>query len=101
MKQAKFNFRRREQCTHAENLGRVHSKIATAIAWFFRRRRPGSKFYLSALTAHVWSIAPAVAPDTPRRVLCEMRQAGTLDYECLSRRDSLYRITKTPEPSGT
>ena len=38
--------------------------------------------------------APDIAPDSPGRILRELRLDGLLNYEVINRRDSLYQFRK-------
>jgi hypothetical protein len=72
-------------------LARVEGNIAESIiAWC--RRHEGAEFHLSALTADVMA-ATKCAPDSPRRILQQLRDSGQVQVTTLEpRRASLYRV---------
>jgi hypothetical protein len=77
--------------THRENLDRVFTKIAPLIM-DFSRTICAKPFTMTQLTTFVLRHAPEVAPDSPGRILRDMRQRKMLDYELISRRHSRYRF---------
>jgi hypothetical protein len=76
--------------THSENLQRVKSRIAPAVIEF-ARARVGGRFTMRELVEYVAGVV-GVAPDSPSRILRDLRQSGELDYVVLSRRDSVYFV---------
>lgn len=74
----------------ARHLARVEGRIA-ALVIEFCAGRVGEEFHLSDLTGFVSSRAQ-VAPDSPRRILGQLRRAGVVDVELLDRGGSLYRV---------
>lgn len=79
--------------TQNENLKRVKSKTAVAILQFFDTLEVGSKFHAQELRDFVAKLVP-VAPASPDRILRDMRQREELNYELVSRSQSLYRKVK-------
>jgi hypothetical protein len=77
------------------NLARVKSRIAPIITSFCRSR-VGGRFYMRELVEHVAGVV-GIAPDSPSRILRELRAAGALDYVVLSRKDSLYFVAAVSE----
>lgn len=84
--------------TNAPELERVGGKISDAVLAFCRRhyRYAGTtpsilEFHLEDLASSVRS-ATGIAPDSPGRILRDLRQRGHVRYTVLSRKDSLYRI---------
>lgn len=80
--------------THAANLQRVTDNIANEVLFFCKYvlRHNGGRFVASTLLTHVRTMIGNVAPDSPSRILRELRRQGRVDYEVVSRRASLYRV---------
>lgn len=80
--------------THGANLDRVKSRIAGHVTAFCRSRVASGEdtFHAEDLLRWVRERLPSIAPDSPRRILGELRLEGALNYEVLNRRASLYRI---------
>lgn len=76
----------------AAQLERVRVAIDPLVLAFFATKRPGDEFHVNDLTRHVWRTAPHVAADSPRRVMAALKDAGKLNYELVSRSQSLYRV---------
>ena len=73
-------------------LARVEGRIAESIiAWC--RKHEGSDFHLSAMTADVMA-ETLCAPDSPRRVLQQLRDSGQVQVDCLKRGRSYYRVVR-------
>jgi len=82
-----------------EEFERVHEKIKAAIMDFHEIHR-GAQFHVEQLRRFVLQQIPAIAPDSPGRILRALRQEGRLDYVILNRRASLYQFKEqTPPPS--
>jgi hypothetical protein len=77
---------------HQLELQRVRQAIGAAIARFLRDRLASGRpeFHAEDLRRAVAAVSPT-APASADRVMRAMRQAGEIDYELVSRRDSLYR----------
>lgn len=73
-----------------ENLSRVHSKIAAVIIDFCTYRA-SLQFHMAELVAYVQSRSDA-SPDSPSRILRELRRQGVIDYRVISRSRSLYEL---------
>jgi hypothetical protein len=71
-------------------LVRVEGRIAELVTAFCASRQ-GQDFHLADLTDFV-SSRVRVAPDSPRRVLSQLRKTGQVAVECVSRSDSLWRV---------
>ena len=78
--------------THAQDLKRVSGRIASAIITYCSANK---LFHASELRAHVAKECGATAPASADRILRDLRQRGTIDYE-VDRAASLYRVTKVP-----
>lgn len=76
---------------HENNLERVVDNIGIVILRFCAERE-GIEFHAAELREHVVARLPSTAPDSPSRVLREMRLKGLVDYVLVSRAQSLYRI---------
>ena len=72
-----------------EELNRVRSAIKGSILEFLPGA--GEEFHVEALRKYV-ADRHQVAPASPDRVLRSLRQDGVIDYEVVSRRQSLYRV---------
>jgi len=79
-----------------EERARVYSRIAPVILTF-AADHAGQTFHAEQLRRYVLHHDPAIAPDSPGRILRELRLGGKLDYVVLNRRQSLYQFrTKFP-----
>lgn len=77
-----------------EQLRRVVSGIGVHVLAFLRTRLLSESdrvFHLTALNTYVAEHAKC-APDSPRRVMGELKKQGWCVVELLSRSDSLYRV---------
>lgn len=76
-----------------ENLERVEGRIGRAIEDFIALELRSGKatFHANELRKWVNDGVPGVAPASPDRILRGLRQAGRINYEVVSRRNSLYR----------
>ena len=79
-------------------LARVTGRTAGAILKFLRRRLANgfTEFHADDLRGSVASEL-ATAPGSADRILRDLRKAGVVDYEVVSRSKSLYRV-KTVRP---
>jgi hypothetical protein len=80
------------------HLQRVSDRIAPAVVRFCRGR-VGRTFHSIDLLHYVRILDPTVAPDSPSRILRELRQRGTVDYQLVDRRASQYRVVGV-KPEG-
>jgi hypothetical protein len=78
---------------------RVRAKIGEAV-FSFCRAHEGQAFHMEDLVRCVRHMAPFVAPDSPSRALRLLRQEGLVNYEVVSRSDSLYRVLNVLIPTG-
>ena len=82
-----------------EERARVRSRIAPLIVLFCR---PNSTFYMEELRRFVErGMGPGkyIAPDSPGRILRELKRLGFLNYEVLNRRESLYQVKPVERPA--
>lgn len=79
-----------------EHLERVGDNLAGPILLFCRQRLWGGRpqFHMEDLRNHLRASGIAFAPDSPSRILRELRLAGRIDYRVVNRRASLYEITR-------
>jgi hypothetical protein len=68
---------------------RVYSRIAPLIMDYANDRR-GHAFHAEELRRYVLDREPAIAPDSPGRILRELRLKKRLNYVVINRRNSLY-----------
>ncbi len=73
---------------------RVAKDIAPAIIQFCKNRIASGQhqFRMQDLLAYVRVMAGPAAPDSPSRILRDLRDTGKLYYLVVNRRRSLYRI---------
>jgi hypothetical protein len=71
---------------------RVSDNIADLV-WYFCKARVGRQFHAADLVTYVRAFASPVAPDSPSRILRDLRRRGLVDYVVVSRAQSLYRVT--------
>jgi len=76
---------------------RVYSRIAPIIMEFYREYT-GATFHMEDLRRYVISRAPEIAPDSPSRILRELRLENRLNYVVLSRYESLYQFRRRVKP---
>jgi len=84
-----------ERKQQAEQLERVSHRIAGAILGFFATRAPGTEFHADDLRRHVAGQCGQVAPDSARRVASELKAKGRINFACISRAQSLFRVLET------
>jgi hypothetical protein len=77
-----------------EERARVYSRIAPVIL-LFHDTHWGGDFHVEELRRFVLGRVPEIAPDSPGRILRELRLRGVLDYIVVNRRQSLYRFCTT------
>lgn len=80
--------------THAQSLHRVRKKIGWIIYEFCAKRKADGcpEFHAEELLAAVRSVLSDVAPDSPSRILRDLRRQGLVNYVLVNRRQSLYRL---------
>ena len=84
--------------TQAEELARVYKQIAGSIRRF-AEAHPQSTFHVEELRQYVLDEYPTIAPDSPGRILRQMRQDGVLNYVVINRRQSLYQFRTVVPPN--
>lgn len=72
---------------------RVYSRIAPLIL-AYRDAHAGQAFHAEDLRQFVLTREPTIAPDSPGRILRELRLQQKLDYEVINRRQSLYQFRR-------
>lgn len=84
--------------THAVNLDRVRQSIGETVLAFIRAVSLtfSQEFTASELRAYVGRVHGS-APASPDRILRDLRQRGLIGYECVSRKESRYRVTSVTE----
>jgi hypothetical protein len=77
------------------NLKRVAAHIGGIILSFCKDKisKGTPYFHAAELRDHVAKVAPWVAPDSPSRILRDLRQRGAVKYKLVSRAKSFYRLT--------
>ena len=79
-------------------LVRVESRIgAVILAWC--ERHVGREFHLSQMTSAVMA-ETLCAPDSPRRILLQLRESGHVDVDLLERGRSFYRVRSVNQGGG-
>jgi len=81
-----------------EHLRRVGRRIARYIGDFFRAHA-GQQFHMDDLRKYVQGREPNTSPDSPSRIMRDLRQRGRIDYEVVSRKDSLYLVKPALTPA--
>jgi len=76
---------------------RVFARIAPAILEF-RAERPDATFHIEDLRQYVRAQVPGIAPDSPGRILRELRLARLINYVVINRRQSLYQFRPLEPP---
>lgn len=76
--------------TQTTELVRVEGRIAELVLAFCASRT-GRTFHLADLNAYV-SERAQVAPDSPRRILSQLRKTGQVAVECVNRSESLWVV---------
>lgn len=71
---------------------RVTDRIGFLVFEFCANTGAGRRFRMEELTAFVAARAQ-VAPDSPGRILRQLRRAGHVDYHVVNRAESLYELT--------
>lgn len=79
--------------TQSAELARVSMAIGKSILEFRDSVGASCAFRCEDLRHYVTSRVPNISPDSPSRVLRDLRKKGALDYRVLDRRASLYEFT--------
>ena len=74
-----------------EERARVYGKLAPLIMAYYHEDH-GRSFHADDLLLYVLDYVPDVAPDSPGRILRQLRQEGKLYYVVINRRESLYQF---------
>ena len=77
---------------NVDHLDRVSEKIAIYVVDFCGQQED---FLMSQLLTYVRSKVSNLAPDSPGRILRDLRQKGVLDYRVVDRKNSHYRVMRT------
>jgi len=85
--------------TQAEELARVYKQIAGVIL-DFAQAHPQGVFHVEDLRLYVLDRFPTIAPDSPGRILRQMRQDGVINYVVINRRQSLYQFRTVLPPAS-
>jgi hypothetical protein len=80
-----------ETAVQVAELNRVESKIAPVVLEFFNQRSPGFEYHMGDLQQYVAARAD-ISPDSPSRILRDLKRKGEINYEIVNRRQSLYRF---------
>lgn len=78
---------------------RVYERIAAYIMEF-SKLHAGEQFHVEELRIFVRNYLPNIAPDSPGRILRELRLEGRLNYVVINRRQSLYQFRALPPRQG-
>ncbi len=73
------------------NLRRVSWRIAQLVYAFCQLH---NEFHMADLVRFVLVSEPDTAPDSPSRILRDLRRKGLISYEVVSRSASLYRMVQ-------
>lgn len=76
-----------------QDLERVQSAIGGQVLSFIRSIGVGQQFYAMDLCQWVWCDVTC-APESPGRVMRQLRLKGYFDYDVVNRRQALYKITR-------
>jgi hypothetical protein len=77
-----------------DNLDRVTARIGVAIVTYFKLKELAcqSDYHVEDLRVYVRQRVGMIAPGSADRVMRALRQDGIINYKCLRRSESLYRI---------
>ena len=78
-----------DRSSQQENLDRVASKLSGPILAFCRQRQD---FHMEDLREYLRAQSVNFAPDSPSRILRQLRLEGSVDYVITNRRQSAYRV---------
>lgn len=79
---------------HNDNLDRVSARIGATIREFYRLKIEAGEveFHVEELRRYVRQEVGMVAPNSPYRIMWQLREDGRINYSVVSRSASLYRI---------
>lgn len=75
-----------------ENLARVYCNLAEPIADYVRELGRDGIFLMQDLRDHLLSLGLRFAPDSPSRILRQLRRNGAINYRVISRSNSTYQV---------
>ena len=82
------------------NIGRVNKKIAAAVTEFCQSVGVGGKFHMVDLQDFV-AVRFSIAPDSPGRILRDLRKRKLLNYRVVSRKQSEYQVLSRERHQST
>ena len=89
--------------TDSQERARVRSRIGKLILEFCHFQFgtfADAEFYMEDLRGYVEKrVQGAIAPDSPGRILRQLRQQRQLNYKVISRSKSLYRVVPVERPA--
>lgn len=74
-----------------EQLQRVYTGLKHQLLIVRKQYRAGDEFTLTDIERSLRSIGAIFRPDSPRRILSELRKEGALNYEVVNRSQGLWR----------
>ena len=93
---------RKEMSSDPQERARVRSRIGALIMEFCTERVKHFEgtFFMEELRVYIdRKLAGCIAPDSPGRILRQLRQKGELNYIVLFRSQSLYRVVPVERPA--
>lgn len=72
-------------------LARVMDRVGQHVIDFFNQMGPGYEFNLHEITLYVMQKVKC-SPTSPYRIMADLRKKNQVNYVCLSRKESSYRI---------
>jgi hypothetical protein len=79
---------------------RVASRIAGAIFDFFWDRPAGFQWHADELLGHVEKLVGKIAPDSPNRILRQLKRQRQINYHVVNRSQSLYEFLDALHDEG-
>ena len=76
----------------AAELARVKAKLDPLVLAFFATKQPGDLFTMNSLTDFVKAQRSSGVVESAGRVMRDLRKKKALNYELVSRSQSLYRV---------
>jgi hypothetical protein len=77
--------------TQHKHLARVADNIGETVVEFMRRH-VRKAFRADALRSYVTARHPGIAPESPGRIMRDLRKRGLVEYELVSRAQSMYHV---------
>ena len=81
-----------ETARQRHEIARVAARISAAVCDYLAELGAGGEFHLAELTAAVLLKVGTAAPDSPGRILRQLRRRGSLAYTVVDRPASRYRF---------